>query len=248
MVIGPEKLAWLCIALLAVSFLYSTVGHAGASGYIATLTLFGLLPEFIRPAALVLNILVASIAAWQFYRAGHFVWRIFWPYVLLSAPCAFLGGMLHVPVHVFKLFLGIVLIVSSMMLVFKLRSSDRVLSPDLRVSIGTGGILGLLAGITGTGGGIFLTPILILAKWAKTKQASATSALFILVNSIAGLGGFISGSHKLPSVATLLPLLCTVLVGGSVGSYFGSQKFSKEIVRACLSIVLLVAAYKLMVS
>lgn len=248
MTLTPEKLTWLCAALLAVSFLYSTVGHAGASGYIATMTLFGLLPGFIRPTALILNILVASIAAWQFYRAGHFVWRTFWPYMVLSVPCAFLGGMANVPAHIFKTLLGIVLIGSSIALLLKIRSSDAVSSPHLRISIGTGGVLGLLAGITGTGGGIFLTPILILAKWAKTKQASAASALFILVNSIAGLVGFMSGSNKLPSFSTLLPLLGTVLVGGSIGSFFGSRKFPKEVVRGCLSIVLLIAAYKLMFS
>lgn len=248
MTLTPEKLTWLCAALLAVSFLYSSVGHAGASGYIATMTLFGLLPGFIRPTALILNILVATIAAWQFYRAGHFVWRTFWPYALLSVPCAFLGGMFHIPTHLFKILLGIILLFSSIMLLIKIRSSDTVSSPDLSISIGTGGILGLLAGVTGTGGGIFLTPILILAKWAKTKQASAASALFILVNSISGLAGFISSSNKLPSFSTLLPLLGTVLIGGSIGSFFGSRKFSKEIVRGCLSIVLLIASYKLIFS
>lgn len=242
----PEKTMWLCAALLAISFLYSSVGHAGASGYIAAMTLFGLLPGFIRPTALILNILVASIAAWQFYRAGHFVWRTFWPYALLSVPCAFLGGIFHIPAHLFKVLLGFILLFSSIMLLIKIKSSDAVSSPDFRVSIGTGGILGLLAGITGTGGGIFLTPILILAKWAKTKQASATSALFILVNSLSGLAGFIGSSNKLPSFSTLLPLLGTVLVGGSIGSFFGSRKFPKEGIRGCLSLVLLIAAYKLM--
>jgi uncharacterized membrane protein YfcA len=245
---APDQILLLCAALLAISFLYSSVGHAGASGYIAIMTLFGLLPGFIRPTALILNILVASIATWQFCRAGHFVWRIFWPYALLSVPCAFLGGMFHLPTHIFKIILGIILVCSSIMLLIKIRSSDEVSSPNIRISIGTGGILGLLAGITGTGGGIFLTPILILAKWAKTKQASATSALFILVNSISGLAGFISGSNKLPTFSTLLPLLGTVLVGGSIGSYFGSRRFSKELVRGCLSVVLLIAAFKLMFS
>jgi uncharacterized protein len=242
---SPEMLVFLCLGLLIISFLYSSVGHAGASGYIAVMSLFGLAPGFIKPAALILNILVAGMAAWQFYRAGHFQWRAFWPYALLAVPCAFLGGFLIVPAHVFKIVLGILLLFSAVILVTRIKVSDEPTPPPRGLSIGVGAGLGFMAGLTGTGGGIFLTPTLILFRWARTKTASATSALFILVNSAAGLFGTTAQARSLPSVKTLAPMLLTVLVGGTVGSYCGSRRFSKEAIKIFLACVLVVASYKL---
>jgi uncharacterized membrane protein YfcA len=242
----PEHMILLYTGLLAVSFLYSTVGHAGASGYIAVMGLLGMTPGFIKPAALILNILVASIAAWQFYRAGHFQWRIFWPYALFAVPCAFLGGFLVVPDHVFRACIGIVLLFSAGMLVVTIKTADKSAAPRLVVSMGVGAGLGLMAGLTGTGGGIFLTPTLVLFRWTTTKTASATSALFILVNSISGLLGAVCHSQTIPSVKTLAPMLATVLIGGTIGSHLGSRKFSKEIVKMFLACVLAVASFKLM--
>jgi uncharacterized protein len=246
----PEQTILLCAGLLAgllaVSFLYSSVGHAGASGYIAVMSLLGLSTGFIKPVALILNILVASIASWQFYRAGHFQWRTFWPYAVLSVPCAFLGGFLNIPVLVFKLILGVVLLFSAIVLVIRMRVSDEPAPPALGVSLGVGAGLGFMAGLTGTGGGIFLTPTLVLFRWARTKTASATSALFILVNSISGLCGTISHAQTIPSVKILAPMLVTVLIGGTVGSYLGSRKFSKEAIKLFLAGVLVIASCKLM--
>jgi uncharacterized membrane protein YfcA len=242
---SPEFLLILCAGLLVISFLYSSVGHAGASGYIAVMSLLGLAPGFIKPTALILNVLVASIAFWQFYRAGHFRWGTFWPFALLSVPLAFVGGFLSVPAHVFKIVLGIVLIFSAVLLVVKVRAADEATPPPLTVSLGTGAGLGFMAGLTGTGGGIFLTPTLILFRWAKTKTASATSALFILVNSISGLLGLITHARTLPSPGTLAPLLITVLIGGTVGSYLGSARFSTKIIKMFLAAVLSIASYKL---
>lgn len=245
---NPELLLLLCVCLLAISFLYSSVGHAGASGYLAVMSLFGLAPGFIKPVALILNILVATIASWQFYRGGHFKWRLFWPFALISIPCAFAGGYLDVPTHVFKFVLGVVLLLSAGALLLKMSAADEAAPPPLPVAIGVGAGLGFMAGLTGTGGGIFLTPVLILFRWAGTKTASATSALFILINSIAGLLGFASHSRGLPSVDLLAPMLVTVLIGGTVGSYLGSRRFSKEIIRVFLAVVLLIASFKLMFS
>lgn len=241
-----EFLIWLCLGLLVISFLYSTVGHAGASGYIAVMSLLGLTAEFIKPAALVLNILVASIASVQFYRAGHFQWRIFWPYALLSIPCAFLGGYMNVPNHALTIVLGIVLLLSAILLVVKIKADDEAAQPSYGVSMAVGAGLGFMAGMTGTGGGIFLTPTLILLRWARTKTASATSALFILVNSTAGLLGVVSDMRPLPPVNTLVPLLVTVIIGGASGSYLGSRRFSKEIIKTFLACVLGIASFKLM--
>jgi uncharacterized membrane protein YfcA len=242
----PEQTILLWAGLLAISFLYSSVGHAGASGYIAVMSLLGLSPGFIKPVALILNILVASIASWQFYRAGHFQWRTFWPYAVLAIPFAFLGGFLTVPVHVFKVFLGIVLIFSAVILLVRIKATDEATLPPRGVSIGVGAGLGFMAGITGTGGGIFLTPTLILFRWAKTRTASATSALFILANSISGLLGVMTHTKILPPVTMLAPLLAAVLIGGTTGSYLGSRRFSKEIIKTFLAIVLAIASCKLM--
>lgn len=242
---NQELLLMLCACMLVISFLYSTVGHAGASGYLAIMSLFGLAPGFIKPVALILNILVATVAAWQFYRAGHFNWRLFWPFALLSLPCAFIGGFLDIPTHMFKILLGIVLLSSAVLLLVRMKASDVATPPGRPVALGVGAGLGFMAGLTGTGGGIFLTPTLILFRWAGTRTASATSALFILVNSIAGLLGFMGRSNQLPALDTLAPLLVTVLVGGTIGSYFGSRRFSKEIIRTFLAAVLAIASFKL---
>ena len=239
----PEQLVLVYAGLLAVSFLYSSIGHASASGYIAVMTLAGLSTTFIKPTALVLNIFVACLSTWQFYRAGHFRWRLFWPFALLSIPCAFLGGYLNLPVHIFKILVGIILWFSAVRFLIKQRPESEPKEPKLGVSLSVGGGLGFLSGITGTGGGIFLTPLLIFMKWTRTKTASATSALFILVNSISGLAGNMSGTRSVPTMVA--PLVVTVVIGGATGSYLGSRKFSPEMVKKFLACVLLIAGFKL---
>ena len=241
----PQQMIILCSGLLVVSFLYSSVGHAGGSGYIAVMSLLGLAPELIRPVALILNILVAVIASWQFYRAGHFSWRVFWPYAIPAIPCAFLGGFISVPAHVFKILLGLILLLSAVVLIAKMKSVDTTTSPPRGVSLGVGAGMGFLAGITGTGGGILLTPTLILFRWTTMKTASATSALFILLNSIAGLLGVVNHTRALPSARMLAPLLVSVLLGGTVGSYLGSRMFPTEITKTFLACVLAIASIKL---
>jgi hypothetical protein len=240
----PDQLVLVCAGLLAVSFLYSCVGHAGASGYIAVMALAGLPTSFIKPTALTLNILVASLSAWQFYRAGHFRWRLFWPFALLSVPCAFLGGYLNLPARAFKILVGIILLFSAVRFFMKQKPESEPTEPKPGVSLPVGGGLGFLSGITGTGGGIFLTPLLIFMKWARTKTASATSALFILVNSISGLAGQVSGTKSVPTM--IVPLAVTVVVGGATGSYLGSRKFSPEMIKKLLACVLLIAGFKLL--
>lgn len=233
----------LCLAIAIVAFLYSSVGHAGASGYIAVMTLFGLAPTVIKPAALVLNILVATLTAWQFWRAGHFSWRLFWPFALLSVPFAFVGGYLNLPTHIFKILVGVVLLYSAARFLFESVSDREPHEPSKPIALCVGAGLGLLSGLTGTGGGIFLTPLLIFMRWAKTKTASAVSALFILVNSISGLLGNISSTRQLPLFA--LPLVAAAVSGGAVGSYLGSRQFSPSFIKKLLAIVLTIAGFKL---
>ena len=236
-------LVLLFIAVGLIAFLYSSVGHAGASGYIAVMTLWGLAPTVIRPTALVLNILVASIGAFQFWRAGHFVWKLFWPFALLSIPAAYLGGYLQPSASILRILIGIVLLFSAARLFFRRSDPPQTFPPSRRVAISVGAGLGFLAGLTGTGGGIFLTPLLLFCRWAHIRQAAAVSALFIWVNSIAGLVGYFTKVHSVPSLGLILAT--AAIIGGIVGSHFGSRHFAVRVISLCLSTVLLIAGTKL---
>ena len=233
----------LFLAVGLIAFLYSSVGHAGASGYIAVMALFGLAPNVIRPTALVLNILVASIGSIQFWRAGHFSWKLFWPFAVLSVPAAYLGGYVRLPMSVLRITIGVVLLFSAARLFFRRGDPAKVKPPAAPLAMGVGAGIGLLSGLTGTGGGIFLTPLLLFCGWARTKQASAVSALFILVNSIAGLTGFLTAKQAVPTLAATLS--GAAIIGGSVGSYLGSRKFAVRAIVILLAIVLVVAGCKL---
>jgi uncharacterized membrane protein YfcA len=240
---SAESTILLALAVAAVAFLYSTVGHAGASGYIAVMSLFGLAATTIRPTALTLNILVSTLTTIQFARAGHFSWKMFWPFALLAVPMAFLGGYVTLPTQVFKILVGAVLLLSAARLLAK-PSEDVVASEVTKpVAIGVGGVLGLFAGLTGTGGGIFLTPVLLFMKWAKTKNAAAISAAFILLNSVAGLAGNFSATRTIPSVA--IPLAGAALIGGAAGSFLGARRFDHTIIKRMLAVVLVIAGVKL---
>ncbi len=230
-------------AIAVIAFLYSVVGHAGASGYIAVMALAGLAPRDIRPAALVLNVLVATLATWQFHRAGHFRWRLFWPFVVLSIPAAYIGGALPVPAEVFKTLVGTVLLLSAVR--FLIQTSDRAQTspPPLPIALATGAVLGLLAGITGTGGGIFLTPVMLFAGWGKTKETAAVSAPFILVNSLSGLLGFMRTGAPVPEF--VWGLAAVAVVAGLAGSYLGSRRFPVRTIRLTLAFVLAIAGAKL---
>src|SRR5205809_6805011 len=164
-------LVLLFLAVGLIAFLYSSVGHAGASGYIATMTLFGLAPTIIRPTALVLNILVAAIGAFQFWRAGHFSWKLFWPFALLSIPAAYLGGYLQPSASILRILIGIVLLFSAARLVFRRSDPSQTAVPSRPMAVSVGACLGFLAGLTATGGGIFVTPLLLFCRWAHIRQA-----------------------------------------------------------------------------
>ena len=243
---STETTLLLCIGVILVAFLYSSVGHAGASGYIAVMTLFGLAPGVIKPAALVLNILVAIITSWQFWRAGYFSWRLFWPFAALSVPFAFVGGYLNLPTQVFKILVGLVLLASAVRFVIRPKPDEAGHPPALPVALSTGAGLGLLSGLTGTGGGIFLTPLMIFLRWSSTKQASATSALFILVNSLAGLFGNVASTRQFPLFA--VPMVVAAVVGGVFGSYLGSRQFSPLFIKRLLAVVLTIAGLKLILT
>jgi uncharacterized membrane protein YfcA len=241
-----ETLMLLTAGVFVIALLYSSVGHAGASGYLAVMSLLNLAPTEIKPIALALNILVASIATWQFRRAGHFSWSLFWPFALLSVPCAFLGGYLNLPTRVFKVIVGIVLLVSAVQFLVRPPAEGESHPPARAVASVVGAALGLLSGLTGTGGGIFLTPLLIFLRWARTKTAAATSALFILLNSIAGLLGNLSATQEFPRFGA--SLLIAAGVGGAIGSYFGSRRFDPQLIKRLLAVVLVIAGLKLVLT
>src|SRR5882672_7577967 len=240
------QLILLCFAIAVIAFLYSSVGHAGASGYIAIMTLFGLASTVIRPTALVLNILVASIGAFQFWRAGYFSWKLFWPFALLSIPAAYVGGYLQPSASALRILIGVVLLFSSARLVFHRSDPLQTFAPSRPVAISTGAGLGFLSGLTGTGGGIFLTPLLLFCQWAHIRQAAAVSALFILVNSIGGLVGYFAAVHSLPTLGIYLAI--PAIIGGTIGSYLGSRRLPTRGIAIFLAVVLTIAGCKLILT
>ncbi len=236
----------LTAGVLVIAFLYSCVGHAGASGYIAVMTLCELAPAEIKPAALVLNILVATIGTLQFWRAGHFSWRLFWPFAAMSAPCAFLGGWLDLPAQAFKILLGLVLLASAARFVWDPSERKNPAPPRLPAALGSGAALGLLSGLTGTGGGIFLSPLALLMGWGATRTVAAVSVAFILVNSISGLAGLLRSGGGVP--AFVFPLMAAAVLGGTLGSHLGSRKLSPAAIKRALSLVLVIAGLKLILA
>ena len=240
---SPQLLLAACLFLGAT--LYSSVGHAGASAYIAAMALFGIPTTTMRPTALVLNILVASFGAIRFIRAGLFRWRGCWPFVLGAVPFAFLGGYLQLPGHWHKTIIGIVLLIAAARLLWP--KPLPVLSdwkdPPVLFAIPAGAAIGFLSGLTGTGGGIFLTPLLLFMAWSETKTASGISVVFILANSIAGLMGNYTALKSLPAE---LPLyIAAVMLGAVAGTQIGIYKYAREHLLRALGVVLVIAGLKL---
>jgi uncharacterized membrane protein YfcA len=240
--------SWLiALTLLVIGFLYSSVGHGGASGYIAVLSLFGVMPGAYKPLILVINIIVASLGFIQFYRAGYFKWRLCWPFLITSIPFAFLGSQVPVEDKFYNLLLGIALILPIIRLIGAFPSAKKENRPlPLKWAIVIGAGIGFLAGVLNIGGGIFLSPVLILFAWANSKEAAASSALFIVVNSISGLMGSLDKPILLNE--TSYGWLIAIVVGGLVGSYVGSHRFQFKTVQYVLAAVLTVASIKLIFS
>jgi uncharacterized membrane protein YfcA len=231
--------------LFIVAFLYASVGHGGASGYLALMAIFEISPAVMKPTALLLNLFVSSTAFFQFYRAGHFHWKTFWPFALTSVPLSFVGGLMVIESSVYKKILGALLMIPVLRFLF-IKNTDpkdlRDSSIPLSLAIGAG--IGLLSGMIGIGGGIILSPVLLLLRWADQKQAAAISAAFIFVNSVAGLGGqllkgFAFDNHMLAYVGI-------AFAGGVCGAYFGALKFPQSVLKNVLAGVLALAALKLL--
>ena len=286
--LGLGGLTWVGL-FFVVAFLYSAVGHGGASGYLALLSLHDIAPEYMKPIALVLNLLVSGMAFIQFYRQGYFLWRLFLPIALFSVPMAYWGGLTPLKDLWYQRGLGVFLLVSVAMMLWPRDSGvgQGTSSNDGDVSNNGGGtlwnrqtgiaafmgaVIGYVSGLLGIGGGILLSPVLLMIRWTQQKQTAAISAAFIFVNSAAGLLGFVQqhtpwimdsqrtggeadaemagrcafGDPWFAVVAILSVLILPVLLGGFFGSWYGAKKFDQTVMKYILSVVLLIAAIKLL--
>lgn len=233
----------------AVAILYSSIGHGGASGYLAVLSFFTIAPKEMSSTALLLNIIVASIAFITYYRAGHFSLKLTLPFLITSIPLAFLGGMLHVSTSLYSFLLGFVLVSAAVWLASHLTTFDDkngTIPPKILIALIVGGGIGFLSGIVGVGGGIFLSPLILLMKWSDVKTTSAASAIFIALNSIAGIMGRYLEDNLV--IGEYLPFMVAAIVGGYIGSRLGAIKFSNIILWRLLAVVLVIAALKLFIT
>jgi uncharacterized membrane protein YfcA len=235
----------IAILFFVGAALYASVGHGGASSYLAVMGLFSLAPDVMKPTALALNILVAGVATFKFYRAGLFRWGLFWPFAIASIPAAFAGGAVMLPARWYKIVVGVVLLYAA---VWMFRSAMRPISKEthplpLWAALIAGLAIGFLSGLTGVGGGIFLSPLLLRMGWAETRATSGVAAPFILVNSIAGLLGHIASVSRLPPSVPVWG--AAALIGGWIGASYGSKRAPVPVLRQLLSLVLVVAGAKL---
>lgn len=240
-----ETIILFYILLFLVAFLYSSVGHGGASGYLALMALFSISPEVMKPTALLLNLFVSLTSFIQFYRGKHFNWKLFLPFAITSVPMAYLGGRMALADDVYKKILGILLIIPIIRFIFFANMKiDDLRNPNVILSLMIGAAIGLLSGLIGIGGGIILSPVLLLLKWADMKQTAAISALFIFVNSLSGLAGQLQ--KGITFSADMYAYVAVAFVGGICGAYFGSLKFKQNILQYLLAAVLIIASYKLL--
>ncbi|MEO6329464.1 MAG: sulfite exporter TauE/SafE family protein [Ginsengibacter sp.] len=231
--------------LFIVAFLYASVGHGGASGYLALMAIFSITPDVMKPTALLLNLFVSLTSFIQFYRGKHFSWKIFLPFAIASVPMAFVGGLITLDAFVYKKILGLLLLIPIVRFLFFGNISPQDLKKSNTVlSLVIGAAIGFLSGLIGIGGGIILSPVLLLLKWTDMKRAAAVSALFIFVNSLSGLAGQLTkGIHFNPDMYAYVAI---AFIGGFCGAYFGSMRFKQSILKYLLALVLMVAAYKLL--
>ncbi len=240
-------LVWqLATAFALAAALYASVGHGGASAYLAIMALLAVDQSVARPTALVLNLFVASIAWWRFTEGGTFNARLFAALAVSAIPMAYLGGGVALPADLYRPVVGAVLLVAAGQLLWRPKAlvTRETKAPPWPVLLLVGGAMGFLAGLTGTGGGIFLSPLLILAGWAGTRETAGVAAAFIFVNSAAGLAGNLASFGEIP--ASMPWLVAAVIAGGAAGSWLSAKKLPREAMLRLLSIVMVIAGGKLL--
>jgi uncharacterized protein len=243
-----NDLILLLTLLSIIAFLYSSVGHGGASGYLAVMALMGISSAVMKPSALVMNLAVSLFSFIGFYRAGHFKMKLFLPFALASVPMAFYGGTMSLSDSVYKKILAVCILISILRMVYQFNQKDVANRPiPVWAGLLSGGMIGLLSGMIGIGGGIILSPLMLLMRWSNLKETAAVSALFIFVNSLSGLYGQMQkgGIHLTDNMQWAV--LATI-IGGLFGSYFGSKKFNLPTLRYMLALGLLIACLKLMLT
>jgi uncharacterized membrane protein YfcA len=235
----------LLFSIFIIAILYSSVGHGGASGYLAVMALFGIDVIFMKASALTLNLFVAGMAFILYLRAGYFRWKTVMPFLITSIPMAYLGARIPIDPKTYKIILGIVLIAAIARMLLQLNRNDKMKDPPILPALLLGAVLGFVSGMIGIGGGIILTPLLILLKWANVKEAAAASAIFIFLNSASGLTGlYLSGFNTYPDIVVWIVV---AFIGGVLGGYMGSYRLSLRGLTYFLMMVLLVASIKLFV-
>ena len=244
MILDLDHIWYFLLLLPIVAFLYASVGHGGASGYLALMALFSFAPETMKPTALLLNLFVAGIAFYHYFKAGYFNKKLFLSFAVASIPLAFVGGMIEIEASIYKKILAVLLLFAILKMLNAFgKGNGKIKSVKLWQGLVVGGVIGFLSGLIGIGGGVILTPIILLLHWGKMKEAAAVSALFIWVNSAAGLIGQVSSGVEISSQSFVL--VAVALVGGFFGSYYGSRKFNNKMLRYLLAFVLIIASVKL---
>jgi uncharacterized membrane protein YfcA len=239
-----SSLLLLLLLLSLVAFLYSSVGHGGASGYLAIMAIMSVAPAMMKSSALVMNLAVSLFSFIGFYRAGHFRLKLFLPFALASIPMAFLGGTMTLSDSIYKKILAVCILFSIVRLIYKFDDSENNRPIPIWAGVLSGGAIGLLSGMIGIGGGIILSPLMLLMRWSNLKETAAVSALFIFVNSLSGLYGQLQkGGINLPE--NMQWAVLATIIGGLAGSYFGSQKFNVSTLKKLLALGLVIACLKL---
>ena len=239
-----ENTIWIFIlSLLIISFMYSSIGHGGASGYLALMAIFNFSPEIMRPTGLILNLFVSGIAFYHFWKSGYFNKKLFFIFSISSIPLSFIGGTLIIDATIYKISLGIILLFSIVRIISKSKNENKTKPINIPKGIIIGGLIGFLSGLIGIGGGIILSPIILLLSWGKIKESAAVSALFIWVNSAAGLLGQYSNEIELSKYIWIYILM--VVIGGYFGSYISAKYLSNKLLKGLLSLIIISASLKL---
>jgi len=234
----------LIFCILIIAFLYASAGHGGASGYLALMAIFGVAPVYMKTSALILNVFVSLISFYAYYRAGHFKWKLLVPFAATSIPMAFFGARLQIDPHIYKMALGVLLLVATARMLYKPAENKQMKDQSVVLSLIVWAGIGFFSGMTGIGGGIILSPFILLMGWANIKETAAASALFIFLNSLSGLTGVWQSGFVLPDL--IIYWVIAGLVGGIAGGYAGSKKFSVSGLTYVLGLVLIIAGFKLL--
>jgi len=241
--LDPAISIWLLVLIAIAAVLYSSVGHGGASGYLAAMALFGMEPAMMKPAVLTMNIFVTTLVLVRLTRAGYFNWRLFLPFAAGSLPMAFIGGAWTLNASAYRVIVGVALLLASWRLLWQGADSDRVQPPRAWIAVPVGAVLGFVSGLTGVGGGIFLSPLLLLFNWTNMRGSAAIAAAFILFNSIAGLAGYATTAGSWPLGIPLL--VATAFAGALLGSELGVRQLAPHRLRQILCVVLVIAGAKM---